>query len=52
MHGPDRTKETDFAKLWADKNYKLIVKIAKRLLEKIIQEDDKLFELGEDLNNG
>ncbi len=31
-----------FAKLWADKNYKLIVDTAERLPEKIIQEDDKL----------
>lgn len=31
-----------FAKLWADKNYKLIVETAERLPEKVIQEDDKL----------
>lgn len=31
-----------FAKLWADKNYKLIVETAERLPEAIIQEDDKL----------
>lgn len=31
-----------FAKLWADKNYKLIVETADRLPEDIIQEDDKL----------
>lgn len=31
-----------FAKLWADKNYKLIVETAERLPEDIIQEDDKL----------
>ena len=31
-----------FAKLWADKNYKLIVETAERLPESIIQEDDKL----------
>lgn len=31
-----------FAKLWADKNYKLIVDTADRLPEQIIQEDDKL----------
>jgi DNA modification methylase/DNA-directed RNA polymerase subunit RPC12/RpoP len=31
-----------FAKLWVDKNYKLIVEIAGRLPESIIQEDDKL----------
>lgn len=31
-----------FAKLWADKNYKLIVETAERLPEQIIQEDDKL----------
>jgi len=31
-----------FAKLWADKNYKLIVETAGRLPEDIIQEDDKL----------
>lgn len=31
-----------FAKLWADKNYKLIVETADRLPEKLIQEDDKL----------
>lgn len=31
-----------FAKLWADKNYKLIVDTAERLPEQIIQEDDKL----------
>lgn len=31
-----------FAKLWADKNYKLIVETAERLPETIIQEDDKL----------
>lgn len=31
-----------FAKLWADKNYKLIVDTAERLPESIIQEDDKL----------
>ena len=31
-----------FAKLWADKNYKLIVETADRLPEAVIQEDDKL----------
>lgn len=31
-----------FAKLWADKNYKLIVETADRLPPDIIQEDDKL----------
>jgi len=31
-----------FAKLWADKNYKLIVEIADRLPESVVQEDDKL----------
>lgn len=31
-----------FAKLWADKNYKLIVETAERLPEQIVQEDDKL----------
>jgi DNA modification methylase len=31
-----------FAKLWADKNYKLIVETAERLPEKVVQEDDKL----------
>jgi hypothetical protein len=31
-----------FAKLWADKNYKLIVDTADRLPESIVQEDDKL----------
>jgi DNA modification methylase len=31
-----------FAKLWADKNYKLIVETAERLPESVIQEDDKL----------
>ena len=31
-----------FAKLWKDKNYKLIVETAERLPEQIIQEDDKL----------
>ena len=31
-----------FAKLWADKNYKLIVETAERLPENVIQEDDKL----------
>jgi hypothetical protein len=31
-----------FAKLWAEKNYRLIVDTAKRLPESIIQEDDKL----------
>jgi len=31
-----------FAKLWADKNYKLIVEIADRLPDSVIQEDDKL----------
>lgn len=31
-----------FAKLWADKNYRLIVETAERLPEKIVQEDDKL----------
>lgn len=31
-----------FAKLWRDKNYKLIVETAERLPEQIIQEDDKL----------
>lgn len=31
-----------FAKLWADKNYKLIVETSERLPEAIIQEDDKL----------
>ena len=31
-----------FAKLWKDKNYKLIVETAERLPERIIQEDDKL----------
>ncbi|KLU59954.1 hypothetical protein CEB3_c33850 [Peptococcaceae bacterium CEB3] len=31
-----------FSKLWADKNYKLIVETADRLPESVIQEDDKL----------
>lgn len=31
-----------FAKLWVDKNYKLIVETAGRLPEDVIQEDDKL----------
>lgn len=31
-----------FAKLWNDKNYKLIVETAERLPESIIQEDDKI----------
>ncbi|MBX6361809.1 MAG: DNA methylase [Acidobacterium ailaaui] len=31
-----------FAKLWDDKNYKLIVETAERLPERVIQEDDKL----------
>jgi predicted RNA-binding Zn-ribbon protein involved in translation (DUF1610 family) len=31
-----------FAKLWKDKNYRLIVETADRLPEQIIQEDDKL----------
>jgi hypothetical protein len=31
-----------FARLWADKNYKLIVETANRLPESVIQEDDKL----------
>jgi DNA-directed RNA polymerase subunit RPC12/RpoP len=31
-----------FAKLWAEKNYRLIVDTAERLPENIIQEDDKL----------
>ena len=31
-----------FAKLWTDKNYKLIVETADRLPESVIQEDDKL----------
>lgn len=31
-----------FAKLWADKNYKLIVETAERLPERVVQEDDKL----------
>lgn len=31
-----------FAKLWVDKNYKLIVETADRLPESVIQEDDKL----------
>lgn len=31
-----------FAKLWADKNYKLIVETAERLPESVILEDDKL----------
>jgi hypothetical protein len=31
-----------FAKLWANKNYKLIVETAERLPESVIQEDDKL----------
>ena len=31
-----------FAKLWGDKQYKLIVEIADRLPESVIQEDDKL----------
>jgi hypothetical protein len=31
-----------FAKLWAEKNYRLIVDTAERLPESIIQEDDKL----------
>lgn len=33
---------TGFAKLWSEKNYKLVVEIAERLPESIIQEDDKL----------
>jgi hypothetical protein len=31
-----------FAKLWAEKNYKLIVDTAERLPENVIAEDDKL----------
>ena len=31
-----------FARLWKDKNYKLIVDTAERLPEQVIQEDDKL----------
>jgi len=31
-----------FAKLWAEKNYKLTVETAARLPENIVQEDDKL----------
>jgi len=31
-----------FAKMWAEKNYKLIVEIADRLPESVVQEDDKL----------
>lgn len=31
-----------FAKLWKEKNYKLIVETAERLPEQVIQEDDKL----------
>jgi len=31
-----------FAKLWANKNYELIVETAERLPESVIQEDDKL----------
>jgi hypothetical protein len=31
-----------FAKLWDNKNYKLIVETAERLPESVIQEDDKL----------
>ena len=31
-----------FARLWKDKNYKLIVETAERLPEQVIQEDDKL----------
>ena len=31
-----------FAKLWADKNYKLIVETAERLPEQVVQEDDKI----------
>ena len=31
-----------FAKLWKDKNYKLIVETAERLPEQVVQEDDKL----------
>lgn len=31
-----------FAKLWADKNYRLIVETAERLPEQIVQEDNKL----------
>lgn len=31
-----------FAKLWADKNYKLIVETADRLPQSVVQEDDKL----------
>ncbi len=31
-----------FAKLWRDKNYKLIIETAERLPEQIVQEDDKL----------
>lgn len=31
-----------FAKLWKEKNYKLIAETAERLPEKVIQEDDKL----------
>lgn len=33
---------TGFAKLWKDKNYKLIVETANRLPDSVIQEDDKL----------
>ena len=31
-----------FAKLWKEKDYKSIVKVANRLPESVIQEDDKL----------
>jgi hypothetical protein len=31
-----------FAKLWKEKNYKLIVKMGDRIPENVLQEDDKL----------
>lgn len=40
-----------FAKLWKEKNYKLIVETAERLPEKVIQEDDKLL-MYYDLSSG
>ena len=40
-----------FSKLWAEKNYKLIVETAERLPESVIAEDDKLL-MYVDLSNG
>jgi hypothetical protein len=40
-----------FAKLWADKNYRLIVDTAERLPENVISEDEKLM-MYVDLSSG